>query len=233
MYVLHNCLLYILILIDDGNSTFILVSALLSVVAFIAIVTACALGVWVFRLRRNPSKMDQTVKSKEPSLVASNNYTTVFPNNSPKHCPSGSVPGEPVSGSKQHDDQRPKEDVASESHIQSGSGSGTTSVETEANRSDESSQPAETGEQSQEEEKNQDQEPVQLWSMEDKVSESNVVDFDGERSLDDRLETPYSPTSSILSCLRSLSPPLKNDEERKKLVENEDEHEETNEKNDK
>ena len=232
MYVLHNCLLYILILIDDGNSTLILVSALLSVVAFIAIATACALGVWVFRLRCNPSKMDQTVKSNEPSLVASNNYTTLFPNNSPKSCPFGNVPGQPVSGSKQHDDQRPKEDAASESHIVSGSGSSRTSAETEANRSDKSSQPAKAGEQSQEEE-NQDQEPVQLWSMEDKVSESNVVDFDGERSLDERLETPYSPTSSILSCLRSLSPPLKNDEERKKLVENEEEHEETNEKNDK
>ena len=54
-------MLYTLFLIDDGNSTLVLASALLSFVALIAIATACALGVWVWRLRHKKNPPEESV----------------------------------------------------------------------------------------------------------------------------------------------------------------------------
>ena len=214
MYVLHNHLLYTLFLIDDGNSTLIVASALLSVVALISLATACALGVWVWRLRH---KRNQHVKTEEHKIfineeeeeeekddeeeeVEKKEEKEFSPSES---CPSGTLAGESVSSrSKEHDDQRPIKNPASKSPR-------------ELTGSEVYPEKVMTGEQSLEGEVNQV--PGQLRSSEEAVSVSKAKqeqDFNGENCVDEEVEEHKpapSPTSSI-----------SNEEDKKILVPNSD-----------
>ena len=200
----------------------IVASALLSVVALIAVATACALGVWVCRLR---NKRNQNAKTEEYEVFTNKEEEEEEEDEQEEEeeekekefspstsCPSGKLAGESVSsGSKQNDDQSPIENPASKSPTLTGS-------EVYAEK-------VITGDQSQVGEVNQM--PGQLKSSEGSdasVSKAKQEqDFNGESCVDEEVEEHKpapSPTSSI-----------SNEEDKKILVANSgDEHKKRKEK---